>query len=25
VRLLFQDVIDLYTRVPNGSPIVVIQ
>jgi lipoprotein-anchoring transpeptidase ErfK/SrfK len=25
VRLLFQDVIDLYNRVPNGSPIVVIQ
>jgi len=25
VRLLFQDVMDLYERVPNGSPIVVIQ
>lgn len=25
VRLLFQDVIDLYGRVPDGSPIVVIQ
>ena len=25
VRLLFQDVIDLYDRVPSGSPIVVIQ
>ncbi|MET3899536.1 lipoprotein-anchoring transpeptidase ErfK/SrfK [Devosia sp. UYZn731] len=25
VRLLFQDVIDLYQRVPDGSPIVVIQ
>lgn len=25
VRLLFQDVIDLYERVPDGSPIVVIQ
>lgn len=25
VRLLFQDVIDLYERVPSGSPIVVIQ
>ena len=25
VRLLFQDVIDLYNRVPDGSPIVVLQ
>jgi lipoprotein-anchoring transpeptidase ErfK/SrfK len=25
VRLIFQDVIDLYSRVPSGSPIVVVQ
>jgi lipoprotein-anchoring transpeptidase ErfK/SrfK len=24
VRLLFQDIVDLYERVPSGSPIVVL-